>query len=66
MCPVEIKSYAPAYEIGKRISNSAACKVLLSLLPAEIVDTAVKKIDNKYYAIDPKMISSSFLRLAGP
>jgi len=77
MRPVEVKSYAPAYEIGKPITDSAVCKVLksanckfkegdvvvvngacpteeYSLLPPEIVDPAVNKIDNKY-GIDPKM-----------
>jgi NADPH-dependent curcumin reductase CurA len=53
------RSYAPAYEIGKPISNSAVCKVLKSangkLKEGDVVvvgvDTAVNKIDNKHYGI---------------
>jgi len=72
MRPVEVKSYAPAYEIGKPVSTSKVLKSAngkfkegdvvvvggacpteeYSLLPAEIVDTAVNKIDK--YGIDPK------------
>jgi NADPH-dependent curcumin reductase CurA len=77
MRPVEVKSYSPAYELGKPISNGAVCKVLksgtskfkkgdvifvnwacpteeYSILPAEIVEKAVNKIDNKY-GIDLKI-----------